>query len=566
MSGSVRKRSRWFSAALAMACLSGFTLEGCSRSNRGGLTGSISDKAGQEALRAERHSEERRRLESTSARSKDGTSVAKKSTAPLKKEPLDSEQAVASVKKTSSSRESGAQTDLDNADWAGDYLDKRVKAVSDSRVDESEHVEPLLDADDENHSPEVAVDVWALTEAEEAEGTVRIRKPAEPESTEVATEVSRPALKTENEEHPWARKSPTRQARPVVAKTTDRAASPETPSSAKASWEKPTEPAVAADERSEAKARVQTLLTQGQSLMNKGELRQAYAVAQLAQRVVESEELFFEAGEEQPSDLIRSVQMQLRLASSDTQLASSQTPHPKVAKTSSKSITPVSGSRSRPSRTDIPDDWKFAEWQNDSSSDGIEKGPEGASSVRNTAASIRITPKVPTAASTAKSHRQRVSKFPSQRSEWAGDPVALAPPGEFPGNKPVTQTDYEELVHPVMATSDDRPSPSSDQASHSSSDSSELAQADWRSQSLDDIGVRRPLLVAPPQPMDELALDLPLVNEEVAAVDLESPAEVPSKSRLWIAISAAAGAVLLLLTRRRPVVPRSTGPTSHSNP
>lgn len=571
MHATLRTKNRWFSATMALACLAGATMEGCTRTNRD-MTASVSEKAAQEALNAERHSAERRRLESTSTRSKEV--VAKKSapvetpekTPSLNQEPLDSDDSIASNEELRpSSQKVVIEDDLETADWTGEYLERRVQAVADSRLEEdSNEVEPLLDERDEVRSAETAVDVWA---SPDDEAVVRVSKKPTAAANAQAPANDRPRGESHVDEHPWASKAPAvaRAAKPTnstQAKTVSR--SQQIPQSANRAVPPNIDPVA----QRQDKATIQTMLNKGHDLVDQGELRRAYTVVQMAQRMAESKNVFFAAGEEQPSDLIRSIQLKVRSGSSDSAMAQ-QSRHPS-SRMSTNTATPVSGRQTRVFRNDIPEDWNFAEWQqaNDGPSRGVDSHEPAVNEgpLRMTAEAVpqRKSPYSPQAAGGA---------FPALPTEWASESAktALQVPGEFPAD----QIARGPAVQPANASSADSPftaeestSSGENERSSQTAGNSELALADWRTQSLDHVtGTRQPLLVAPlPSTIEELAPPPPALDNDILAVDLSAEStDEPSKSKLWMVLAAAAGLLMVLLTRRRPALARTSAPAGTTN-
>ncbi|RLS53761.1 MAG: hypothetical protein DWH91_13590 [Planctomycetota bacterium] len=572
MHATLRTKNRWFSATMALACLAGVTMEGCTRTNRD-MTASVSEKAAQEALNAERHSAERRRLESTSTRSKE---VVAKKTAPveapekspsLKREPLDSDEAIASNEELRpSSQKVVIEDDLETADWAGEYLDRRVQAVADSRLEEdSSEVEPLLDERDEVRSAETAVDVWS---SPDDEAVVRVsKKPAAVvDAQEPANDRSRGAASHAGE-HPWASKAPAvasaaRTTSSTQARTVSRSAVPSQ------SAHRAVPPNVDPVAQMQDKATIQTMLNKGHDLVDQGELRRAYTVVQMAQRMAESKNVFFAAGEEQPSDLIRSIQLKVRSGSPDSAMAQ-QSRHPS-SRTSAKIATPASGRQTRVFRNDIPEDWNFAEWQQ--ASDGPSRETDPHEPAVNEGL-VRMTAEAVPQRKSPHSSRTAGGAFPALPTEWASESAktALQVPGEFPED----QIAQGPAVQPANASSADSPFAAEESTSSmvdgrpsQTGSDSELALADWRTQSLENVtGTRQPLLVAPlPSTIEELAPPPPALDNDILAVDLSAEStDEPSKSKLWMVLAAAAGLLLVLLTRRRPALARTSAPLGTTN-
>ena len=483
-------------------------------------------------------------------------------------------------------------SDLANADWASDTLDTRVQTVS---SDDEVGVESALPLLDHPQHPPTTADLFNETDA-----TVKAQKPSfQPENTQ-----QRPGRASFDgtSEHPWSQKAPTvarsmlttqpAAKRPLVdiessettADSISRVAStPKTKSTAA----KPTQPDDA--QQAEAKARVRTLLTQSRSLLNKGEHRSAFRVAQLAQRIADSENLFFAAGEEQPADMVRSVLMKIR--SEEQQIVSSHRNTDETQEehtTSTKRVTTrTTDVRSRPG----------------TSLANLETTEEETVSTEST--------KTPWAVTTKKSPVQPVMRispgsasrgsrfndqFPKSRTEWQSTP-----------NEPQTLSSPEGEVSPGLATAKDgrlepykvvqaklNSSPSADALAkmtsgfsnhehaplpfpakaptrestqrfelREQSSSEPLAVAeDWRTQDLNHVATsQQPLLVAP-LPPDEPLIPSVLTDsaDEIFAVEVEEPSNPQPASRLWMILAAAAGAFAMLFVRRRPApVVRASG-------
>ncbi len=588
MRTTMRERNRWFTA-VAMTCLSGFALCGCTRGNRD-LSSNLPESAGREAIDAERHVAERKRQESGSSKAKD--QLAYRNEEPELSDPSEDPQWDApgvvskESKTTAPHRVRKENSDLETAEWAGEYLDRRVKTVSEEKT--AETAEPLL------NSPPPGAAATELFNDEE-EGTVHIKKSAQKAAHAAEAQSPPPgnASFDGTSEHPWAKKSPgesrTKTAEQLSTKSRDESSvsstgpHPEPKKSVQAS-SSTDQPSQDNARQSEARARIQTLITQAKSLLNKEEFRSAYRVAQLAQRVADSEDVYFVAGEEQPADIVRLVLTKIRLDQhSPASLPEETTGGPVV----NASATKPAG---RKSPSNLPEDWPFAEWKE---GEGIPVNRSQKMSVENPWAEGGVEPSAKTMAQmriepgpSRKGSRSAVG-FPNSRPEWkntAKTPLAQSHSSDVtqPGladtrlgdkesqvvqadlsSPPSAQADMEENVTSASTgrAPVPRPFPASASPGYQRSRPSEelttepLAMTDsWRTQDLDAVGpTRLPLLVAPLPPAEVPGTEvLNELAEDTLSTDIHEPSSPTSESKLWLILAAAAGAFAMLFVRRQP--------------
>ena len=212
MRNTLRDRNRWCTA-VAMTCLSGFALCGCTSGSRD-LSSHLPESAGRDAIEAERHVAERKRQETGVQKPKDRTATASQNRsasgrATASPDRWDDSEAVA-VAKTGQGRAPRDTQNLKNAGWAGESLDRRVKHVSDEEEGVVDTAEALVD------SPKRGPVATDLFDEEEDEATVRVQKPARrdgPAATVTSSDNSRSrpgrASFDEISEHPWAKQAPT---------------------------------------------------------------------------------------------------------------------------------------------------------------------------------------------------------------------------------------------------------------------------------------------------------------------------------------------------------------------
>ncbi len=589
MRKTMRDRNRWFSV-VAMTCLSGFALCGCTSGSRD-LSSSLSESAGREAIEAERDVAARKKQETNGAKSNELLASKSRATQPIderttsKTTAKSPEFASQSSAKSEIGRASLDDADLATADWAGDDPDRQVQTVSgDDEEGVIETAEPLLDRT--RRQPTTA-DLF-----NEEEATVNIQMSSS--GTENSQQRPGRASFDGTSEHPWSQKAPTVARSTTTARTAakqspvDIESSEATvePAPRRALTQKSKSPAasqVPEDEarQAEAKARIHTLLTQSKSLLNKGEHRSAFRVAQLAQRIADSENLFFAAGEEQPADMVRSVLMKIR--SEEVQIASTKGD-------TSRAAQPAS----RTTRVGIRPDAPFANQaksEEETVSAESNKTPWAVTNKKSPVQPVmRISP------GTSSRGSRFNDQFPKSRTEW-----------QSTTNEPQTLTNPEEEVSPGLASAKDgrlasdkvvqaklSALPSEDGVAEMTSgfsnhehvplpfpakaptheavqrfedrkptSSEPLAVAeDWRTQDLNDVAtIRQPLLVTPLPPAEPLIPSvLTETTDDIFAVEVEEPSTPQSDSKLWMILTAAAGAFAMLFVRRRPApVVRSSG-------
>ena len=616
MGNTKRVRDRWFTA-VAMTCLSGFALCGCTRGSRD-LSSNLTESAGRDAIDAERHVAERKRQESGAGQVHAESPSRQQPASPseAESEPWADQGDAIAVRDSSKPTRGQAQlddADLETADWAGDYLDRRVQTVSEEDVGQIEAAEPLLESEP---SQPVAADLFE----EEDEATVRVQKPTrQDDPAEAVAHANKPPSRPGKasfdgtHEHPWAEKAPTvarsnavnrPAAKPTLPRRepvdlsvnqAHRVAKSAPPASPIAEPQQQAE-----DQQADAKARIQTLLAQSRSLLNKGELRSAYRVAQLAQRIADSEELYFLPGEEQPADMVRSVLMRIR--SEESQLASAGESSADESVSQFAPVTkPTSGSKAiqiRP-QSNRPEGWSTGEWQNEQDHSIAQReqavsddNPWDESVAKTSSKSqMRIEP-----GPSSRGSRQS-PEFPHSRQEWrssSNEPLTLSSSTEVDSPKLPTDREGHRETNVVQADLNAspltvrKPVSTAESASHvlvprpfpaksrnlvvpqlpgeqAQTTSDPLAMAeDWRNQDLNEAASNRlPLLMAPlppEEPMIPDTLGTAVAVDDTFATDIQEPLPPQSDSKLWMILAAAAGAFALLFVRRRPApVVRTSG-------
>ena len=591
MRNTLRDRNRWFTA-VAMTCLSGFALCGCTSRSRD-LSSNLPESAGRDAIEAERHVAERKRQETGVLKLKDRSATAshERSFSPQATASLDQgdESEAVAIAKTGPGRAPRDLHNLKTAGWAGDSLDRRVQPVSDEQEGVVDTAKP--------HSESLKREPVAtgLFDEAEDEATVRVQKPARPggpAATHTPSEnpKSRPGRASFDDvsEHPWAKQAPTtaRSTEPrrsaAKVRLDDQETSPETsdsptrvttvPRTAKTKTSVASQPQPEDARQVEAKARVRMLLAQAKSLVNKGEFRSAYRVSLLAQRIADSEDLFFVAGEEQPTDIVRSILMKVR--SEEIQQAS--TAHSSVDK-SHPVAQPVSRQTEglpleEPASTvTIDNPWEESATESSSkppmrikpgpSSRGSRLNPEFPGS-RPQWRNAQNEPldrghsagEMPPGIATAKDGRRTAEVVPDDKAAVSstGLPTAKAPAAQTPGLVPGQFPSKSQTPAGALMSADSPPTVPSPLA---------IAQ-NWRDQNLNDVATdRMPLLVAPLPPQEPLIPDALGVDvDDTFATDIQEPSPVQPESKLWMILAAAAGAFAMLFVRRRPAaVVRSVG-------
>ncbi len=588
MRKTMRDRNRWFTA-VAMTCLSGFALCGCTSGSRD-LSSKLTESAGREAIEAERHVAERKKQETGRLKSKELLASKDRPASPKRDLPAsdtsdefrenDLESAEFSSRSTVKKKRGQAQLvdgDLANADWATDSPDRRVQTVSSDEEADIESAWPLLD---NPRTPPAAADLF-----DEDEATVKVPK----SSSRSEKTQQRPGRASFDgtSEHPWSQKAPTvarsTMTSPSVAQqptadiespesTTDWAPPAASTPKLSSTRVKPAQPDEA--QQGEAKARVQTLLTQSKSLLNRGEYRSAFRVAQLAQRIADSENLFFAAGEEQPADIVRSVSMKIR--SEEKQIVSTQGETSRTAQPASRT-TGVGIGPDAPFENPGIIEGKTVSAESNNSPWAVTKKKSPVQPV------MRISP-----GSASRGSRFN-DPFPKSRTEWqssTNEPQTLtSPEQEFPpgiarakdgrleSNKIVHAklgvlpkadglsdettgfSNHEHVPLPFPAKAPNRQSaPSLEERESSSSEPLAVAQ-DWRTQNLNDVATsRQPLLVAPLPPAEPLIPSaLTDTADDIFAVEIDETSTPPPGSKLWMILAAGAGAFAMLFVRRRPI-------------
>lgn len=669
MRKSLPVRNRWFTA-VAVTCLSGFALCGCARGTRDVAT-SLKDNAAREAVAAERKIAERKRGESQALSSKESFASKEKPAPPSKsdkglasagKNPFDRSDAAkgtnnlakSSTKKPSKSTSPKSKGELATAEWSGDSFDRNVKTVSgETESQDVDVAEPLLDS---RGREVVTSDLFEESDVpskkkSDLKGKTAAKSPLgskseldlggeKKESLTAKKPVVNKSQTASMDDHPWAKESPAEQQTTGRSKTKDIRNVSKTPlaeispedlkedsleeasstafqktASLKSDPIKSDQSSLEEAQQLEAKARVQSLLSQSKTFVNKGELRSAYRLAQQAQRISDSEDLYFTAGEEQPADVVRAVLMKIRFE--ENQLAARKPaggsevgiePQSKSAKTQKQvSLT-------KKEFSNVPDGWSNASKTQDEDPSAYETPEKSGGSNSPWAKSdfVAVEPhtmeiKPGPTPQTVRS----IPAFPDTQDQWRGvanEPMSLGSKtsgiqasgfestaqNPFQKSKvthaalpaaPGMGSTQEATVGPLTVSATPPPAPADPVfpaavPSHqpNAADRREVSDPsdqpvpgslastdDWRNQNLADIAVTRsPLLVAPAPPEEptaamNLAAD---VMDDSLGIDVQEP--VPAKessSKLWMIFAAAAGACAMLFVRQRPArVVRSTGP------
>ena len=667
-------RNRWFTA-VAITCLSGFALCGCARGTRDVAT-SLKDNAAREAVEAERKIAERKRGESQALSSKEKFASKEKPAAPKSSAPLKSEKGLASssknpfdrpetkksssalakspTKKPSKSASQNPKGELATAEWNGDSSDRRVKTASgETEVDDVEVAEPLLDS---RGREAVTSDLFDESEVpakkkSDAQGKTAAKSSRSLESKSGLSE-KKETLATQKSEsvslddHPWAKESPAAEQSSERGKKKDAQKFAKTPLadiSPDDLKDDPLEESSAAFQKSgslkkdplksdqstleeaqqlEAKARVQGLLSQSKSLVNQGELRSAYRLAQQAQRIADSEDLYFTAGEDQPADAVRAVLMKIRFEENKLAARKTSSGSAELAELQNKTTNPGKQvSHAKKEFSNVPDGWSTASKPVEEDSSVFE-APEKSGGSNNPWAKsdfVAVAPRsMEIKPGPIPQTVRSIPAFPDTQDQWRGvanEPMSLGskssgiqasgfessaqaafqktkvthaampvpPAGTGVGlipESPVSPLSVNSTQAPATSdqavTSEAFPKPANQVESQVQSEPvvkpvpGSLASADdWRNLDLPDIAVTRsPLLmpsgVAPPPPEEPsvantLATD---VMDDSLGIDIQEPVPVKqSQSKLWLVFAAAAGACAMLFVRRRPArVARSTEP------
>ncbi len=667
-------RNRWFTA-VAITCLSGFALCGCARGTRDVAT-SLKDNAAREAVEAERKIAERKRGESQALSSKEKFASKEKPAAPKSSAPLKSEKGLASssknpferpetkksssalakspTKKPSKSASQNPKGELATAEWNGDSSDRRVKTASgETEVDDVEVAEPLLDS---RGREAVTSDLFDESEVpakkkSDAQGKTAAKSSRSLESKSGLSE-KKETLATQKSEsvslddHPWAKESPAAEQSSERGKKKDAQKFAKTPLadiSPDDLKDDPLEESSAAFQKSgslkkdplksdqstleeaqqlEAKARVQGLLSQSKSLVNQGELRSAYRLAQQAQRIADSEDLYFTAGEDQPADAVRAVLMKIRFEENKLAARKTSSGSAELAELQNKTTNPGKQvSHAKKEFSNVPDGWSTASKPVEEDSSVFE-APEKSGGSNNPWAKsdfVAVAPRsMEIKPGPIPQTVRSIPAFPDTQDQWRGvanEPMSLGskssgiqasgfessaqaafqktkvthaampvpPAGTGVGlipESPVSPLSVNSTQAPATSdqavTSEAFPKPANQVESQVQSEPvvkpvpGSLASADdWRNLDLPDIAVTRsPLLmpsgVAPPPPEEPsvantLATD---VMDDSLGIDIQEPVPVKqSQSKLWLVFAAAAGACAMLFVRRRPArVARSAEP------
>lgn len=659
LGGRVHAKKYACSKSLVYGCSTyvpvGFRLVRMRRGTRDVAT-SLKDNAAREAVEAERKIAERKRGESKALNSKESFASKERPAPPTKgdkslasssKNPFSRNETTKSsddlakspTKKPGKLASKNPKDELATAEWAGDSLDRRVKTVSGEKtVDDIDVAEPLLDA---RGREVVASDLFDESEVptkkkSDLKGKTVLKSSKTPDSklddtTKKDSLTAEKAQSDSLDDHPWASKSP------VVSRTAEKTEkeavksfvkkplaeiNPEELSDdpleesstafhkqgvAKKDVTKSDQSTLDEAQQLEAKARVQSLLTQSKSFVNKGELRAAYRVAQQAQRVADSEDLYFTAGEEQPADVVRSVLMKIRFEENKYASHKTSSASEAVAELDAKKAKPGKlVSQTKQEFSNVPDGWtKVAKQEEDPS---VFETPEKAggsdspwaesSFVATKPHSMQIKPGP--VAQTVRS----IPAFPDTQDQWRGvanEPMSLgkkssgieasgfesaqgafhktkvthaavpsisgsggfAPLQDASATLPVMTADQPAVPAEQDIVSRAFPEKSHDQHAHEEHavahkpvPGSLASTDDWRNQDLTDIAVTRsPLLVAPAPPEEpSVAKDLAAdVMDDSLGVDVQEPSHVKQPgSKLWLIFAAAAGACAMLFVRRRP--------------
>lgn len=635
---------------------------------------SLKDNAAREAVEAERKIAERKRGESRSLGSKESFASKDKPAVPSKgdkglasssKNPFDrqdsakssSNLAKSSTKKPSKSASQSSKGELATAEWSGDSLDRRVKTVSGEKESEDIDVaEPLLDSrgrevvtselfDEAGVPAKKKADPKGKTTAKPSLGSESKHDLGEKKESLTAkkTEVKKTET-TSFGDHPWASESSAEDRSVERVKSKDIRNISKTPiaeispddlkedfqeeegslafqktASLKKDPIKSDQSSLDEAQQLEAKARVQSLLAQSKSSVNKGELRSAYRLAQQAQRIADSEDLYFTAGEEQPADVVRAVLMKIRFE--ENKIATR-----KLAGGSEAGIEPQGKSAKAQKQisltkkefSNVPDGWSNASPAKEEDP-SVYETPEKSGGSNNPWAKsdfVAATPhtmeiKPNPVARTVRSN----SAFPDIQDQWRGvanEPMSVGSKStgiQASGFESTAQSAFQKskVTHAAMpatpgigSTQEAPVGPLTVSANPPSTPAEPVASAvvapqnpsavvgrevsapsdqpvpgslantdDWRNHELADIGVARtPLIVAPvvapappvePTAAKNLAAD---VMDDSLGIDVQEP--VPAKesqSKLWMIFAAAAGACATLFVRQRPArVARSTSP------
>ena len=613
------QKNRWM-AAVAVTCLSGFALCGCTRGSHG-ISSNLQESAAREALETERGIADRKRKEHEALKSKEPsrskTEFASKSkerpglsdgsqgppppVSDRTKEKVPSDPGSRSLTKSGTTREAPKDRNVKSASWAGDPWDRQIKTVSGEEEKEVREVaEPLLDA------PRNREKVSGLFDEDSPKGKTDAKsgKTAGSPDSKVAQNRPNKASFDGSHEHPWAEKSPvTNRAAGTSSQTQQLRPSQQLRSTEKETAKKNPETiphtnrlastgthgqssSKSADQQSaqqvEAKARVKSLLTQSKSMMRKGSYRSAYRVAQMAQQIADSENLFFAAGEEQPAEIVRTVLMKIRMEEgaekgSEKESAFAANSDSSAGDDPWKPLTPKTTKSSVAQISKQPDDWAASDWHPEA-----DRATLNAKSKSSEAPIRAVSSNSPWSKGELKGEKTSKTQnlpdeatrteFPASRPEWKGTanaPLKLNGLAESETDAPevrqtsrVVQADMNSRVAEGLPSA---PDPTGAERSNALSarnwasdrkkvDTGELALAnDWRTQDLADVGTSRsPLLVAPLPPASNITNTATEAMDDSLGIDVQEPTQPPQESKLWMMLAAAAGAFAMLFVRRRP--------------
>lgn len=570
MRKTLRQKRRWFHA-VAITCLSGFALCGCARGTRD-LSSNLQKNAEKEAIEAERSIAERKRQDSTSSKVLDDGDFEEKTAAVSRtgKKPVASKRS-----DDPWSEAEDRQRSLPDEQSDGDIGERenRIQVVSGSESDENrwadsdpEPVDELFSESEETEEPAVESEVaesaadLPASPADDAEGAVRIRKQPAPTLPDVrsrseytqSTARSGQASYRGTQEHPWSRKAPV--ANHSVVDERGESTPAENRTDVVESRMEET------DAQLETKARVRVLVEQAKSLLRKGEYRSAYRAAQVAQRMAESGNVFFAAGEEQPSEVVRAVLNKIRAEESRVAVAP-QNDSDKSVSAPPKATSELKTPPKKTTVSKLPDDWTFAEWKGGDKSLASKTTRDASTGKPEGVAGMRIQP--------SQRSRSDAKAFPG-RTDWKPAGQSASDQNTVEQSSASTAEAISSEVVPATLPTDSlvrsadlkapRPFPDRDSDSTAKAPappeqlSSELAVSQsWRNENLESAGTgRMPLLVAPLPPQESIVAPLVETTDETLALEADNTTLPASDSKLWLLLAAAAGAFAMLFVRRRP--------------
>jgi hypothetical protein len=570
MRKTLRQKRRWFHA-VAITCLSGFALCGCARGTRD-LSSNLQKNAEQEAIEAERSIAERKRQDSSSSRilkerdfEEKTASVRRPVKKPVASRPVDDPWSDAEDRERSWSdeqsdsqfgdRENRIQT-VSGSETAEDLLSNSDPETSEELFTEpSEPEEPVNDSEEAKSAAEMP-----SATADDEEGSVRIQRQRTPSppgdqsrsAYTQSTARSGQASYRGTQEHPWSRKAPVAQ-RSGQENPAESARTSSRPEMVESRMEE-------TDAQLEAKARVRVLVEQAKSLLRKGEYRSAYRAAQVAQRMAESSNLFFAAGEEQPAEVVRAVLNKIR--AEETRVAAVPKSEARSLKPAAKEVeSDVTATLQKTTVSKLPDDWTFAEWQGGDKPVATKSAREAVAAKPDGVTGMRIQP--------SQRRRSDSKAFPG-RSDWKSSSDNAADQSTVEQSSASTAENVSSEIVPATLPDDSltrspglktpRPFPEQEIENTVKAPvppvevSSELAVSQsWRNENLDTAGTgRMPLLVAPLPPQEPAVASLVETTDDTLAVETDSVPRPASDSRVWLLLAAAAGAFGMLFVRRRP--------------